>query len=149
MADVQFALLKQFVAACRADPSILHKPEMAFYREYLERYWNRNLFFICILSFALSYSLGASIPPPKPADSPRDKPSSEQQHDKAKMEESPVEEEPMEIPPPELDNSGVIEPDEGSPLPMGDTSRASTDEDLEKANELRDQANAAFSEGIR
>jgi len=126
MADLQLSLLRQFVSACRADISILHRPEMAFYKEYLE-------------------SLGASIPP-KPADPPQDRPTSEHR-EKEKMEESSAEEETAEIPPPELDNSGVIEPDNESPLPMGDASRTSTDEDLEKANDLRDQANAAFSEG--
>ncbi|VDL84424.1 unnamed protein product [Nippostrongylus brasiliensis] len=50
--------------------------------------------------------------------------------------------------PTDIDNSGVIEPDDNSePLPMGDPSKEATDEDLEKANEARDKAMEAFSDG--
>uniref|UniRef100_A0A914UU26 Hsp70-interacting protein N-terminal domain-containing protein n=1 Tax=Plectus sambesii TaxID=2011161 RepID=A0A914UU26_9BILA len=41
----QTALLRQFVAMCKANPNILHSPDFAFYKEYLE-------------------SLGAKLPPP-------------------------------------------------------------------------------------
>ena len=35
--EAQFALLEQFVKVCKADPSILHHPKLAFYREFIER----------------------------------------------------------------------------------------------------------------
>lgn len=48
----------------------------------------------------------------------------------------------------DIDNAGVIEPDDNSvPLPMGDPSKEASEEDIEKANEARDSAMAAFSDG--
>uniref|UniRef100_A0A915MNP9 STI1 domain-containing protein n=1 Tax=Meloidogyne javanica TaxID=6303 RepID=A0A915MNP9_MELJA len=37
MTDEQLSLLKQFVLMCKANPGLLHQPQYAFYREYLER----------------------------------------------------------------------------------------------------------------
>ncbi|ETN70352.1 hypothetical protein NECAME_14825 [Necator americanus] len=50
--------------------------------------------------------------------------------------------------PSDIDNSGVIEEDRGDPLPMGDPNKEATDEEIERANEERDKAMAAFSEGL-
>ncbi|KHJ88982.1 tetratricopeptide repeat protein [Oesophagostomum dentatum] len=65
----------------------------------------------------------------------------------AKMESDLENEEPPIPYPSDIDNSGVIEEDSGEPLPMGDPNKETNDEDLEKANEARDKAMAAFSEG--
>lgn len=53
------------------------------------------------------------------------------------------------IPCPELDNSGVIEPDAGEALPMGEAGKEVSEDDLDKANDERDKATAAFSDGTQ
>uniref|UniRef100_A0A915ART5 Hsp70-interacting protein N-terminal domain-containing protein n=1 Tax=Parascaris univalens TaxID=6257 RepID=A0A915ART5_PARUN len=81
-------------------------------------------------------SLGATIPPiPK-----------KEEKTEPKVHEPEVMEE--DEPPVELDMSGVIEGEKDEPLPMGDPSKEMTDEDIEKANEERDNAMAAFNEGM-
>lgn len=127
MADQHIELLKQFVSLCKANPAILHDNRYAFYKEYLE-------------------SLGAKIPPHSSTGS--EEQHTDEAHTAPEPEQSPqAEPEEEEIPPPELDESGVIPPEKDDPLPMGDMDKEVTDEDLEKANEYRDQANMAFSEG--
>ena len=37
MSATDIALLKKFVELCKFNPDMLHQPEMAFYKEYLER----------------------------------------------------------------------------------------------------------------
>ncbi|KAI1725355.1 TPR repeat domain-containing protein [Ditylenchus destructor] len=133
MAD-HIELLKQFVSLCKANPELLHDERYAFYKEYLE-------------------SMDAKIPPAPGTKhtASSEKPSSESSkpHASATPEPEPPQAEPEEeeIALPELDESGVISPEEDEPLPMGDMDKEVTDEDLEKGNEHRDQATAAFSEG--
>ncbi|CAD6185983.1 unnamed protein product [Caenorhabditis auriculariae] len=125
--DQYVALLKQFVGACNANTDLLHDPRLGFYREYLEK-------------------LGANIPPktekPKAAE-PEKEPESASAQPQSEPEPTPE----QTVPFPELDNSGVIEPDDGGALPMGDPSREPSEEDIEKASEERDKANEAFSNG--
>jgi len=53
-----------------------------------------------------------------------------------------------ELPLPELDEGGVVEDKSGDiKLPMGDESLEASELDIEKDNDFRDSANAAFSEG--
>ena len=47
----------------------------------------------------------------------------------------------------ELDMTGVVEADADPALPMGDSSKELTDEDLEKFDEKRSEAMGLFSEG--
>ncbi|RCN39133.1 tetratricopeptide repeat protein [Ancylostoma caninum] len=118
-------LLKQFVSTVRANTDLLHDPSLSFFREFLE-------------------DLGAKIPPKKKADA------SDGSAPKAEAKEAepePMEEEPPIPFPSDIDNSGVIEEDSGEPLPMGDPNKEPSDEDIEKANEERDKAMSAFSEG--
>uniref|UniRef100_A0A914DQT7 Hsp70-interacting protein N-terminal domain-containing protein n=1 Tax=Acrobeloides nanus TaxID=290746 RepID=A0A914DQT7_9BILA len=117
--------------ACKADSNILHNPKLSFYKEYLE-------------------SLGATIPPPTKAepDVEHASPEPEAKKRSPEPEQKQAEPEPEDnLPPLELDESGVIQPEEDEPLPMGDTNKEVSEEDLEKANEHRDQAVTAFSEG--
>ncbi|RCN28949.1 tetratricopeptide repeat protein [Ancylostoma caninum] len=118
-------LLKQFVSTVRANTDLLHDPSLSFFREFLEE-------------------LGAKIPPKKKAGA------SDGSAPKAEAKEpepEPMEEEPPIPFPSDIDNSGVIEEDSGEPLPMGDPNKEPSDEDIEKANEERDKAMSAFSEG--
>jgi len=127
MSATQVALLKQFVELCRANPDLLYQPSMAFYKEYLE-------------------SMGATIPPPSSGRKSSEKSESATEKPSSHYEEQ--EEDEPEIPKPELDESGVLEDkSDDQPLAMGDTSKQVSDEDLEKANEYRDMAMAAFSDG--
>uniref|UniRef100_A0A1I7XVH0 TPR_REGION domain-containing protein n=1 Tax=Steinernema glaseri TaxID=37863 RepID=A0A1I7XVH0_9BILA len=80
-------------------------------------------------------SLGATIPPKKEkAQEPAEEHAQEAEED-------------FGIPPPEIDATGVIPPDSGEALPMGDLNKQPSDDDLEKANEERNKATEAFSEG--
>jgi len=136
----QLALLQHFVKLCKEKPDILHLPEMSFYRDYLE-------------------SLGAKIPPQ--ATTPKtEEPQHPQEHKSTPPPPPPQEHKspsPMEAESDsgeetaeselELDETGVIEPDGGEALPMGDFSVEATEEQIEKADEKRTEALSAFSEG--
>ncbi|VDP03316.1 unnamed protein product [Soboliphyme baturini] len=118
-------LLHDFVKLCENDPSILHRPELKFYKEWLE-------------------SLGATIPLVSNEDD-----SSKTQ---AKMESTAdvnLNEEEEEEPESDLDidDSGVIKDEPKEELPMGDEEKEITEEDIEKSNEKRSAAAAAFEEG--
>ena len=99
--------------------------------------------------------MGAKIPPPMSGHNQGKRSPTEAKEEreaagesKQRYEEQQQEEEP-ELPPPELDNSGVIQDQTGSDeYPMGDPDKEVGDEDLEKANEHRDAAAAAFGEGL-
>lgn len=54
---------------------------------------------------------------------------------------------PEEIPFPKIDNEGVIEPEEAVALPMGDSAKEATEDEIEKASEERGKAQEAFSNG--
>lgn len=128
MSVEQVQLLKQFLELCKKNPGLLHQPQFAFYREFLE-------------------SMGATIPP---VDSKTEEtnPTDKNETNKKYFEEEQEEDDILQLQPPELDNSGVIEDQTGhEEYSMGDPNKEVTDQDLEKANELRDAAAAAFSEG--
>ncbi|KAF0303860.1 Hsc70-interacting protein [Amphibalanus amphitrite] len=130
--DVQ--KFKLFIAACDANPALLHLPELEFFRAFLLKH-------------------GAKLPE-KPAtpsgagagtgdgaeDTAAPEPETEQ-------EPEPEEEQESEESDLELDNTGVIEPEPDEPQPMGDTSKEVTEADMDAANEKRSEAAAAFAEG--
>ncbi|KAL3093144.1 hypothetical protein niasHT_022594 [Heterodera trifolii] len=109
---------------CKHDPSLLHTKQFDFYREYLE-------------------SLGAKIPPATSSSAHED--TSEKEENNGKEEQRQEDE---EVPLPELDNSGVQTDKTGDlQLSMGDLSKQVAEEEIERANESRESAMAAFSEG--
>ncbi|UMM22820.1 hypothetical protein L5515_003834 [Caenorhabditis briggsae] len=125
------ALLKQFIGMCQSNPAILHSPEFGFFRDYL-------------------VSLGATLPPKPETPAPEGKCPMGGDKKEEKREEKPAEPEipkPAEIPFPEIDNKGVIEPEEAVALPMGDSNKAPSDEDVEKASEERGKAQEALGNG--
>ncbi|VDO62161.1 unnamed protein product [Heligmosomoides polygyrus] len=127
--EQHLVLLKQFVATIRANTDILHEPWLAFFREFMEEF-------------------GATIPPKKKDTHKAESPPKSEKSEAKSPEPMEFEEEPPIPYPSDIDNSGVIEPDDNStPLPMGDPSKEASEEDIEKANEARDKAMAAFSEG--
>ncbi|XP_050038586.1 putative protein FAM10A4 [Dermacentor andersoni] len=129
----QLRQLEAFVEFCSTKPEILHKPELSFFKQYLE-------------------SLGAKIPPAPRSPSP---PPKAKQPEEVNMEEPTPESEPEPEPvnpeseesEVELDTSGVVEPDHDDPLSMGDCSVELTEERMEQSSEKRGQAMEAQSEG--
>ena len=137
MSAEQIQLLKHFVKLSQENPDLLHNPNFEFYRTYLE-------------------SMGATIPPPKQssaaggakAETKSQPKASAEDNAKREFEEQQEEEDEPALPLPELDNSGVMEDQTGDEeYPMGDPEKEVSEEDLEKANEHRDMAAAAFNEG--
>jgi hypothetical protein len=101
--------------------------------------------------------MGATIPPPKQSSAAggaktetKSQPkASAEDNAKREFEEQQEEEDEPALPLPELDNSGVMEDQTGDEeYPMGDPEKEVSEEDLEKANEHRDMAAAAFNEGL-
>lgn len=70
----------------------------------------------------ISFSMGATIPP-KSKPSPEPAASAHQESPPKEEEKKEEEEEEEPIPPPELDETGVVPPDSDEPLPMGDTNK--------------------------
>ncbi|XP_044753160.1 hsc70-interacting protein-like [Coccinella septempunctata] len=112
--------LKAFTDVCRNNTDILHLPALSFFKEFIE-------------------SFGGIIPAPKMS---------------AKTEESKTEPKPKateyESDPEsdlELDREGCIDPDELVDIEMGGEKEELTDEEMEKAQELRRKAIEFFNEG--
>ncbi|XP_063585093.1 piggyBac transposable element-derived protein 4-like [Penaeus indicus] len=112
--------LQSFISACKQNPSILHVPQLSFFKEYLT-------------------SLGAKLPecspPPKPEETPMKEP--EPKEEEEEEVESDV----------ELNNEGVIEPETEDPPEIGDMNKVVSEEDQDAANEKRSEAMMAMSDG--
>uniref|UniRef100_A0A672T2S9 Hsc70-interacting protein-like n=1 Tax=Sinocyclocheilus grahami TaxID=75366 RepID=A0A672T2S9_SINGR len=114
--------LKAFVQMCKDNPSVLHQPEMGFFKS-----WLQGSVLVCVLHI-FAFSTDVICPcdgAPKAAAAPEPAPPSE-------SEESEL----------EIDNEGVIEPDTDDPQEMGDY------ENLEVTDEMMDQANEKKMEAI-
>ncbi|XP_074649715.1 hsc70-interacting protein-like [Tubulanus polymorphus] len=107
--------LKMFIEMCRLNPDILHKPELSFFKDYVE-------------------SLGATIPTAakKTAwESHQTKaPEPEPEHVSVESEESDI----------DVDNEGVIDDEQDVIQPMGDDSKMATEEEHSQAMEKRSEA---------
>merc|ERR1712013_408763 len=119
----QLALLKQFVMACKANPAMLHTPELAFFKEWI-------------------ISIGGKIPAPKPEEKPakeeaKFQPTMESSEDE-ELVESEVE---LEV----LD--GIITEEVEGELEMGDESLEVTEEMMDASNDKRSEAMAKLSDG--
>ncbi|XP_058227171.1 TPR repeat-containing thioredoxin TDX isoform X2 [Rhododendron vialii] len=122
------AELKGFVKECQSNPSIIHNPSLAFFKNYLQ-------------------SLGARIPPaaPKsdkedileePLDAKNPNLSSDDKSDED-IVESDV----------EVDNTDVVDPDYDPPQKMGDPSIEVTEENRDAAQISKSQAMDSISGG--
>ncbi|XP_029014562.1 hsc70-interacting protein [Betta splendens] len=127
------AELKGFVHMCESNPMILHLPEMAFFRTWLE-------------------GMGASLPPPPkkkescqggcPCGPPPASATAPEPEPEASV---PSESDESEI---EIDNEGVIEPDVDEPQGTEDFDNIEvTDEMMDQANEKKIEAINALGEG--
>jgi len=123
--------LQGFVLLLKTKPEILHKPELKFFRDFLE-------------------GLGCSIPPPPkktpepaPKEAETNKPKETAQEEPEDVEMSSDESDV------ELDMEGVLEnPDKEETHEMGDRDKKEmTDEEMEQFDEARSAAMRTFSEG--
>lgn len=113
--------LKSFVDICRKQPEILHQPELAFFRKFVE-------------------SLGGTIP-----EAPRKPTQTQAQTEPTTTPEMADSEPESDL---ELDNEGCITPDAvDSSQKMGDAAKEFSEEDSDKADEKRMGAVGQFSEG--
>ncbi|XP_018419419.1 PREDICTED: hsc70-interacting protein isoform X2 [Nanorana parkeri] len=122
----QLQELRQFVQLCKSDPAILHRPELQFFTEWL-------------------LSLGASIQPPPPNQS--FKQSSQTEEIKEERVPSPTPELQSEESDLEIDNEGVIAPDDEPPQEMGNDDLEVTEEMMDTANEKKVEAINALEDG--
>ncbi|XP_070704740.1 hsc70-interacting protein [Pempheris klunzingeri] len=125
------AELKGFVQMCESSPEILHLPEMSFFRTWL-------------------LSMGATIPAPPKTEKPCQggcpcgppptaaSPPEAQPPVLSESEESDI----------EIDNEGVIEPDNDEPQEMGELENAEvTEQMMDEANDKKMEAINAQGEG--
>ncbi|XP_016124901.1 hsc70-interacting protein-like [Sinocyclocheilus grahami] len=122
--------LKAFVQLCKENPSVLHLPEMGFFKSWLQ-------------------GMGGNIPSPTKNDRSSCKGSCPcDGAPKAAPEPEPTpptESEESEL---EIDNEGVIEPDTDDPQEMGDYENMEvTDEMMDQANEKKIEAIGALGDG--
>ncbi|CAL8266883.1 unnamed protein product [Gadus morhua 'NCC'] len=117
--------LKAFVQLCQSNSSVLHLPEMEFFRTWLK-------------------GMGAFIPLPRKSEGsckggcPCGPKSSAAQEEAISEDESDI----------EIDNEGVIEPDTDEPQEMGDFENLEvTEEMMEQANDKKMEAINALGEG--
>jgi len=151
LGEQELGLLKAFVAGCKSNPSLLHQPELDFFKDYLE-------------------SLGGTVPPPA---APKAEESSsghghshggghghshdgEECHGHGQPEPAVVEEEEEEedfdTPTPEVEHTKLeipgtegLEAEDTSSLEMGDGKAAPSDDDAGAASEHASKGREALS----
>ncbi|XP_021291999.1 TPR repeat-containing thioredoxin TDX [Herrania umbratica] len=125
----QLAELKLFVDQCKSNPSILHNPSLSFFKSYLQ-------------------SLGARIPSGPQTDKSGVNMAEPGQHSDSKNPNFSYEEDDDIVESDvELDNTGVVEPDNDPPQKMGDPSVEVTEDMQDAAQSEKLKANDAISEG--
>ncbi|KAK9265873.1 hypothetical protein L1049_001747 [Liquidambar formosana] len=132
MDATKIAELKLFVDQCKSNPSILHTPSLAFFKNYLR-------------------SLGARIPSdPKSDGGSNNKSDHKEQVDAKKpnplTEDAKLEDDIVESDI-DLDDTDVVEPDNDPPQKMGDLSIEVTEENRDAAQISKLKAMDAISEG--
>ncbi|XP_076249060.1 putative protein FAM10A4 [Calliopsis andreniformis] len=111
------AQLKAFIDMCIAVPGILHKPELAFVKSFIEHF-------------------GGTVPketakPSEPEPEPEHEPAPEPESEESDLE---------------LDMTGVIEPDTDAPQKMGNPTLQPTEEEIAESQAKRSEAVSAFAE---
>ncbi|XWS37561.1 hypothetical protein CRYUN_Cryun19dG0054000 [Craigia yunnanensis] len=118
--------LKLFVDQCKSNPSIIHNPSLSFFKSYLQ-----SLIFYANLQDKGGVNMAE---PELHSDAKKPNFSNEEDDD---IVESDV----------ELDNTGVVEPDNNPPQKMGDPSVEVTDDKRDAAQTEKLKAVDAISEG--
>lgn len=122
--------LKMFIQFCSMSPHILHRPELGFFKTFVEQ-------------------LGGAVPeaPKQKQPAPEETPKPTKAEPKAAPADSDDEPEEEEDNEPEIDREGCVdEPDSETPHEMGDSTKEPSEQDMDQANELRGKAQALFSE---
>eukprot|EP00124_Ichthyophonus_hoferi_P004565 Ihof_evm3s519 gene=Ihof_evmTU3s519 len=122
MSQADLEQLKIFVAQCQHKPSMLHHPQLSFFKEWL-------------------LSLGATIPEECPEP---DEPADTFPMDETKDEEEEIIESDIDD---ALDKTGVVEPDNDPPYGMGDVTVEVTEDMMERAVEAKKKGREALSGG--
>lgn len=128
MNEQAVAQLELFITICKTKPEILYTPELEFFKNYL-------------------LSLGAVLPPAPT------KPTQESESPKCHKPETGATETPKmsdeeELEAPTFDMEGCVDPDEPDPNQfLGDINAEPSEEDTDKADELRREAVKEFQEG--
>ncbi|XP_077308678.1 hsc70-interacting protein [Lithobates pipiens] len=117
--------LREFVNLCKSNPAILHRPQLKFFTEWL-------------------LSLGASIQSPPPEESFKE---SETDEIKEERVPSPTPQPVSEESDLDIDNEGVIAPDDEPPQEMGNDDLEVTEEMMDKATEKKVEAIDALGDG--
>ncbi|XP_040262488.1 hsc70-interacting protein [Bufo bufo] len=116
--------LREFVLLCQSNPAVLHRSELDFFTRWLQ-------------------SMGASIPSPPPKESPMEP----NQDDPVKENNIPPQKTESEESDLEIDNEGVIAPDDEDPQEMGNDDVEVTEEMMNQANEKKMEAINALGDG--
>uniref|UniRef100_S4RJA0 ST13 Hsp70 interacting protein n=1 Tax=Petromyzon marinus TaxID=7757 RepID=S4RJA0_PETMA len=124
MEPEKLSQLKAFVLLCSQNPGVLHKPELHFFKQWLE-------------------SMGAQVPaapeepsaakpaPPKTAARPPE-PEPERESEESDLD---------------IDDDGVVEEDHDPPQDMGDAEVEVSEEMMDQANEKKGEAMSALADG--
>ncbi|XP_053995564.1 putative protein FAM10A4 [Hylaeus anthracinus] len=115
--------LKVFVELCMVNPAILHHPELAFVKSFIEHF-------------------GGSVGTAKD-DGSSSKAAGSTDKSKAAEPEAEPESEESDL---ELDMEGVIEPDTDAPQKMGNLTLQPTEEEIAESQAKRSEAVSAFAE---
>jgi len=134
MSSEQIAQLKAFVGSLKADPKILHVPDLKFFKDYIE-------------------SLGGKIPDikvssPSSDSPPKTSPTEEKPEETKVVEDDTIPdfvEEEMDTS--ELVCEGVIEPETEDGPEIFEGGKDVGEEDMDNANTLRSEAMSQMSEG--
>ncbi|KAK3921676.1 Hsc70-interacting protein [Frankliniella fusca] len=124
----QLKQLKAFIELCKNKPSILHRDEFKFFKDYIE-------------------SLGGKIPSSVSGDDAGPKPTTFTPKSENKSEPEPEPEVESEESDVELDNEGVIEPDALDDVAIPDPEKEVSEENEEKSREKASEANQALQSG--
>lgn len=118
--------LKMFIEQCSVHPQLLNLPQLDFFKTFIEK-------------------MGGTIPSGPAADDEKTTPEPAKEEKEAESPRQEKEEDSEPESDVELDLEGCVEPDGDSEQPMGDPSKEPTEEDCDKADELRSQAAKAFN----
>jgi suppressor of tumorigenicity protein 13 len=140
--------LKLFIKQCESNPAVLQDPSLKFFRDYLEKLGAKVP--------ASAYGKGESAKKPDAKESfvdesDDDMPELEEQFGTSstapKVPEETASDDEIVESEVELDNEGVIEPDNDPPQKMGDPSVDVTDEKRDEAQIAKSKAMEAMADG--
>ncbi|XP_034951976.1 putative protein FAM10A4 [Chelonus insularis] len=122
--EEKLSVLREFFEKSMKNPEMLNSPQLSFVKEFIEHF-------------------GGHIPEKRPKTTPKAETKPDPEVESEKSVESEPESEESEL---ELDNTGVIEPDNDPPQEMGDLTLEPSEEAIAEAQGKRSEAVSAFVE---